>query len=218
MTARLDHSPTRHDLGVIKPSPPFTTWSPSPFSSPGAISARGGTLGRSDARATATMSVLVEHQQQVATASLLDSHSAEAIADARSFMAELSAGKSAPMSKYPFQQDEVAKLVARRSHRRFCTSRTRPTPQRRSESGTEGPRKEWGTMLTAKYTGMSDRQHSAIAHGVFVPWQGPKLHTKLNADVSAEMRWLAKVCGHRSHHLFTPPYRGDVAYPQSSGI
>ena len=147
------------------------------------------------------MSVLVEHQQQVATASLLDSHSAEALADARSFMTELSAGKSAPMSKYPFQQDEVAKLVARRSHRRFCRSQTRPTPQRRSESDTEGPRKEWGTMLTAKYTGMSDRQHSAIAHGVFVPRQGPKLHTKLNADVSAELRWLAQVCGHRSHHL-----------------
>ena len=169
--------------------------------SPHRVRPRPGTLGRSDARATATMSALIEHQKQVATASLLDSHSAAAIADARSFVTELSAGKSAPMSKYPFQQEEVAKLVARRSHRRFCRSQTLPIPQRRSGSDTEGPRKEWDTMLTAKYTGMSDRQHSAIAHGVFVPRHGPKLHTKLNADVSAEMRWLAQVCGHRSHHL-----------------
>ena len=32
-------------------------------------------------------------------------------------------------------------------------------------------------------------------------WQGPKVHTKLNSDVSAEMRWLAQVSDHRSHHL-----------------
>ena len=156
---------------------------------------------RSDARAHSTMAVLVEHQQQVATASLLASHSTEAIAEARSFVAELSADKTASASKYPFQQDEVAAIVARRSHRRLRTPQTRPTPQSQLDSGTNGARAEWGTMLTAKYTGMSDHQHSAIAHGVFVPRQGPKLHTKLNADVSAEMRWLAQISGHRSHHL-----------------
>ena len=189
--------PDTPQLGRSPPSPP----PPPPSPSPRRTRPRPGQLGRSDARATATMSVLIEHQQQVATASLLTSHSAEAIADARSFVAELSAGKTTASSKYPFQQDEVAKIVARRSHRRFYTPRARPPPQRHSASGAEGPRKEWDTVLTAKYTGTSDHQHSAIAHGVFVPRPGPKVHTKLNADVSAEMRWLAQISGHRSHHL-----------------
>ena len=55
-------------------------------------------------------------------------------------------------------------------------------------------------MLTAKYTGMKDAQGSAIAYGVYIPREGGKHRTHINADISSELGWLAQVSDHSSPH------------------
>ena len=55
-------------------------------------------------------------------------------------------------------------------------------------------------MLTAKYIGMKDTQGIAIAHGVYVPREGGKHRTTINAGISTELGWLARVGGHTSPH------------------
>ena len=58
----------------------------------------------------------------------------------------------------------------------------------------------WQYMLTAKYAGIKDARGSAIAYGVYIPREGGKHRTTINADISTELGWLAHVSDHTSPH------------------
>ena len=60
----------------------------------------------------------------------------------------------------------------------------------------------WQYVLTAKHAGIKDAQGSAIAYGVYIPREGEKHRTTINADISTELGWLAHISDHTSPHHY----------------
>ena len=68
---------------------------------------------------------------------------------------------------YPFQQDEITEAV-----RRDAKNSAKKSKRQSSHQAHPTRTQTWRHMLTAKYTGMSDAQGSAIAYGAYVPREG----------------------------------------------
>ena len=112
---------------------------------------------------------------------------------------------------YPFQEDEVTAVINRWAQNAVRQSKLPTVPRGTQQSklhvahrGTPPKHSTrvqiWQYMLTAIYTGIKDTQGSAIAYGVYVPREGGKHRTTINADISTELGWLVHVSDHASPH------------------
>ena len=164
---------------------------------------------QTDARARASMAILLQHQDQAWTAMNPASHSAQSIRNATSLVASLANSRDTQHSPYPYQQDEVLAAVYRRSHnarRNRARARARnpaapsqPPPASPHTSPGDGMG-EWSTMLTAKYLGLSDPHGATIANGVYIAHVGRRHRTTTNSDISSELGWLSQVSNQSSPH------------------
>ena len=164
---------------------------------------------QTDARARASMAILLQHQDQVWTAMNPASHSARSIMNATSLVASLANSRGTQHSPYPYQQDEVLAAVYRRSHNaRRSRARARArNPAAPSQSSPTSPHTppgdgmgEWSTMLTAKYLGLSDPHGATIANGACIAHVGRRHRTTTNSDISSELGWLSQVSNQSSPH------------------
>ena len=148
------------------------------------------------------MAILLQHQGQIGAAMQLSNHPPSKIEGAGALIVHLSRYKRS-RTAYPFQQDEVTAAINR------CAKNAVKKKSKRQSSHQEYPTRvqTWQYMLTAKYTGMKDAQGSAIAHGVYIPREGGKHRTHINADISSELGWLARVSDHSS----PPHHHSDLA-------
>ena len=140
------------------------------------------------------MQILLQHQDQVRAAMEPSNHPPTMVEGARALIMQLNRNKQS-RTAYPFQQDEVTGAV-----RRMVKNSIKKLKRRSSHQTLPTLPQTWQLMLTAKYTGMSDAQGSAIAYGVYVPREGGAHRTHINADISSELGWLANVSGHSSPH------------------
>ena len=164
---------------------------------------------RTDARARASMAILLQHQDQVWTAMNPASHSAQSIRNATSLVESLANNRDTQHSPYPYQQDEVLAAVYRRSHNarrnrararaRNPTAPSQPSPTSPHTSPADDMG-EWSTMLTAKYLGLSDPHGATIANGVHIAHVGRRHRTTTNSDISSELGWLSQVSNQSSPH------------------
>ena len=145
-------------------------------------------------RAALTMQILLQHQDQVRAAMEPSNHSPTMVDGAQALITQLNRHKKS-RTAYPFQQDEITEAV-----RRDAKNSAKKSKRQSSHQAHPTRTQTWRHMLTAKYTGMSDAQGSAIAYGAYVPREGGKHRTHINADISSELGWLAHVSGHPSPH------------------
>ena len=110
---------------------------------------------------------------------------------------------------YPFQQEEVTAVINRWAKNEVKQSKLQAARHGDTQNLTSSLSRPlhptraqiWQCMLiTTKYIGMKCTQGSAIAHGVYAPREGGKHRTTINADISTELGWLARVGGHTSPH------------------
>ena len=102
---------TPSDTDTPEATPAPTPNGPSNFAPPPPSPPTGA-----DARARASMAILLQHQDQIWTAMNPASHSARSIQNASCLVASLANNRDTQHSPYPYQQDEVSAAVYRRSH------------------------------------------------------------------------------------------------------
>ena len=117
-------------------------------------------------RAALTMQILLRHQDQVRAAMEPSNHPPTMVDGAQALIMQLNRHKKS-RTAYPFQQDEVTEAVHRNAKKSVKKSKRRSSHQAHPTRT-----QTWQHMLTAKYTGMSDAQGSAIAYGVYAPREG----------------------------------------------
>ena len=117
-------------------------------------------------RAALTMQILLQHQDQVRAAMEPSNHPPTMVDGAQALITQLNRHKKS-RTAYPFQQDEITEAV-----RRDAKNSAKKSKRQSSHQAHPTRTQTWRHMLTAKYTGMSDAQGSAIAYGAYVPREG----------------------------------------------
>ena len=144
------------------------------------------------------MAMLLQHQDQIRTAMQLANHPPSMAEGASALIVNFNRYKRNGTA-CPFQQDEVTMVVSRWSKNAVKKSKLH-TVHHGAPPMHPTRVQIWQYMLTAKYAGIKDARGSAIAYGVYIPREGGKHRTTINADISTELGWLAHVSDHTSPH------------------
>ena len=163
---------------------------------------RPGPNDDTGARASLAMAILLQHQDQVRAAMQRVNYPPSMTERADTLIMKLNQYKRYGTA-HPFQQEDVSTVINRWAKNEVKQSKNQAARRRDTRNlaiSTSQLIHSTSTMLTAKYIGTKDAQGSAIAHGVYVPREGGKHRTTINASVSTELGWLARVSGHVSPH------------------